>query len=272
MNAQEYSDWIDSLYRQSRALISREQELFSIAGKELAARFSDEHAKNPDNDENVKDLPRQGFSSQKLLITRICFARTAAVNQDGSPESSSLNIGPTNRRHERVLAARQVILAILLAADPDANEYITPDICELARSQFETTEQGVLGRSWVPWNWKDQDRHLCPGVICHNCPTPEALRVLESSLVLAGDGVVLEKAVVNPLASNPQYQKAKWFTRSTRGLLTGDVLRKAVNRKALICSTQSKKGDEWSHSVSEVCRVYPEYEPKIMEALAREQV
>lgn len=201
MNAREYSDWIDSLYSQSRALITREQELFSIAGQELAARYSVEHAKNPNNDECVDGLPRQNYSPKQLLITRICFAKDDAVNQDGSIESWSLSISPTHKKHERVYSARMVILAIVLAADPDANEYITPEICELAELQYEMSEQEILGRLCVSWYWNENNLHLCPGINRHNCPTPEALRVLESALKLVCEGVPRNIASESALSS-----------------------------------------------------------------------
>lgn len=67
--------------------------------------------------------------------------------------------------------------------------------------------------------------------------------------------------------SAPQDMRpARWFTKATRGTLTGDTLRKAVGRKTLEKSTQAKAGGEWHHSVMEVCRVYEEHKPKIMAA------
>ncbi len=64
---------------------------------------------------------------------------------------------------------------------------------------------------------------------------------------------------------------ARWYTKTTRGALSGDTLRKAVQRKALTRSVQPNPGKEWCHLVTEVCDVYAEYAPKIRSALANEQ-
>ena len=64
---------------------------------------------------------------------------------------------------------------------------------------------------------------------------------------------------------------ARWFTRATRGTLTGDTLRKAVGRESLVQSVQQTKGSEWFHSVEEVCSEYPQYMLKIREAQEKEQ-
>tara|TARA_R110002072_G_scaffold42064_13_gene118249 strand:- start:32837 stop:33655 length:819 start_codon:yes stop_codon:yes gene_type:complete len=272
MNALEYSSWIDSLYRRAQELISQETELFMIAGKQLAELFSDEYAKNPYQDKCVDELPRQGMSSQQLLLFRICSARNAAVAQNSAIDLSPLDFGPTHRKSIRILKARQAILAILLAADPDANDYITADICELALLQFESTEPQTFGRKWVPWNWKEEDQYLCPGTRCHTCPTPEALFTLESALKLVEQRVVsIENDVKAQKTISNDAKKARWFTSVTKGLLTGDTLRKAVTRKALINSTQSTPNGEWTHSVNEVCEAYPQHESRIRKAIELEQ-
>ena len=69
-----------------------------------------------------------------------------------------------------------------------------------------------------------------------------------------------------------EMRSASWFTIATSGLLSGDVLRKAVGRSSLSKSTQSERGKEWSHSIEEVCRKYPHYAAKIMAAYSKDQI
>jgi|GEM_PF-4072442 len=269
-SAQEYADWKDSLFSRARILIAEDPESFALAGNLLAQTFSNEFIWEMDADN--PESPRLGWDPERILITRICSARSAAIGQSEEHLVAKLDFRFTGKITERLRAARQSILAILLAADPDANDYITADICELALLQFESTEPQILGRIWVPWNWNEEDQYLCPGTRCHTCPTPEALHTLESALKLVEQRVVSIKNDVKAQKTISNHtKKARWFTRVTKGLLTGDTLRKAVTRKALINSTQSTPNGEWTHSVNEVCEAYPQHELRIRKAIELEQ-
>jgi hypothetical protein len=76
----------------------------------------------------------------------------------------------------------------------------------------------------------------------------------------------------NRMSSHNELRPARWFTKVTNGVLTGDVLRKAVNRSSLSQSIKSESGSEWMHSPVEVSRKYTQHKPKIMAAYSKEQI
>ena len=194
MDSIDYSKWADALYQQGRNHILLDARSFELAGKKLAETFSAEFAKNPLRIEPAGDCLGHSQSREQLLLLRISYARTAALKPMGLPEFCSLSIMPSEKSSVREHTARQVILALLLAADPDANDYITPEICELAQLEFETNDPKVFGRRWVCWNWDSKDRHLCHGDEHHNLPTPQALKQLEHALGFVSNLEKLSKA------------------------------------------------------------------------------
>ena len=180
---QDYADWKDSTFLRARRLIAAEPVSFRLAGQQLAETFSCEliHRLDAGGDES----PRQSWPPGRLFLTRICHARSAAIGQSSDEFLNlSFDFRFSGGMRQRLSAARQAILAILIAADPDANDYISPDMCELAKLQYETQDGKILGRGYVPWDWNESDKHLCPSLNQYGCPTPHTLSTLEGACKL----------------------------------------------------------------------------------------
>jgi len=185
---QEYADWKDATYDRARRLIAADPESFRHAGHQLAQTFSCELIHRLDAGE--EESPRQDWPPERLFLTRICHARSAAIGQSSDEFLNlSFDFRFSGGIKKRLFAARQAVLAILIAADPDANDYISPEICELAELQYETTDGEILGRGFVPWDWDESEKHLCPHLSQHGCPTPHTLTTLEDACKLIESSV-----------------------------------------------------------------------------------
>jgi len=149
-------------------------------------------------------------------------------------------------------------------------------MCEFAELPFEIQivnqkeddQSFLLGRGTLGWDWAGEDENLCPqDVSTHSFPTPKAMETLKSAITL----IESNQARTPKCSIQMDMKPARWFTKITRGALSGDTLRKAVQRKALTHSTQPNPGNEWCHLVTEVCDVYAEHATRIHSALANEQ-
>lgn len=80
-----------------------------------------------------------------------------------------------------------VILAILLAADPKANEAITPEVCEFGVLAWHSDTEA--GRGWVDWTEGDWDHH--------NDPPPSVLDRLEEAISFL-DPIPMPTGAVEP--------------------------------------------------------------------------
>ena len=200
----EYMIWKDTLYQRARILIEADPASFTLAGHDLAQTFSCELLKEMEADsrehheemhtdscEDYEEMNADNSESltldwapERFLITRICYASSAAIGQSHERLVAKLDFRFSGKIKERLNAARQVILAILLAADANANDYITEEICELAALQYKYESGKIMGRIWVPWDWNENEQHLCPQRVSPNNPPPHAMKTLESAINL----------------------------------------------------------------------------------------
>ncbi len=146
-----YAKRRDALFARARGLIRSDPEAFTEAGRKLAELFPTERRielPDPDYPDGVR---------RDSLFTRIDLARQAASDPDcwASECGGWFDFDANAPDDDRHLYARLTVLAILLAADPKANEAIPPGVCELAGLPWDTGSDTELGRGWV--NWRERD-------------------------------------------------------------------------------------------------------------------
>lgn len=146
-----YAKRRDALFARARGLIRSDPEAFTEAGRKLAELFPTERRielPDPDYPDGVR---------RDSLFTRIDLARQAASDPDcwASECGDWFDFDANAPDDDRRLYARLTVLAILLAADPKANEAIPPKVCELSALPWDTSSDRELGRGWV--NWRERD-------------------------------------------------------------------------------------------------------------------
>ncbi|MFK7883906.1 MAG: hypothetical protein AB8F26_06975 [Phycisphaerales bacterium] len=166
-----------TLYRAAHELVRSDTRAFRDEGRELAELFSEstlvEH--RPD---------AAGLDGDARLLARLDLARTAAVEEQTSHASGNsaydaakfeLDFSLDSHSAEVcVKAARRVVLAITIAADPNCTESIDAGICEFASLPWLTESDNWSERSSLMWTesgWND-----------HSRPSPRVLDILESAI------------------------------------------------------------------------------------------
>lgn len=173
---------LDVLFPDARHIIRCTPEAFGVAGARLAELFSESFARR------CRDLT--DAAPKTVLLHRIDLARLAATLSDYSPdpempEASWLDFQCNAPMADRQEAARLVVLAILLAADPDAGSVINKGMCELVGLGWYDGPGGLLGRGLIDWRepgWEDGDS-----------PSDRVLDRLQAALQLIRDGSIYPK-------------------------------------------------------------------------------
>lgn len=170
---------LDVLFPDARHIIRCTPDAFGEAGRRLAELFSESLARR------CRDLT--DATPKTVLLHRIDLARLAATLSDYSPdpempEASWLDFQCNAPMVDRQEAARLVVLAILLAADPDAGLVITPSMCELVGLGWFDGPGGLLGRGLIDWSE--------PGWADGNSPSDRVLDRLQDALQLIRAGSI----------------------------------------------------------------------------------
>lgn len=177
MPADKFTDRRLALYRSVHDLVRLHTGAFRDAGRELAELFSEsllaEH--RPDSANQDKDA---------RLLARLDLARSAAVETHASPASvnsaydaAQFKLDFSLNSHAAdvcVKAARRVVLAISIAADPNCTESIDAGVCQFASVPWLTESDNWSERSSLMWTesgWND-----------HSRPSPRVLDILESAI------------------------------------------------------------------------------------------
>ncbi len=164
----------DALFERARSLIRSDPEAFTEAGRKVAELFPAERAIEPGHPDHAE----RGCIRRFGLFTRIDFARQAACDPAGALVESGgwFDFDANAPNDERAFSARMVILAILLGADPQASEVVTPEVCELGALPWDTGSSTELGRGWVDWHERDWPHG--------NEPSPRVLDRLDRAMDL----------------------------------------------------------------------------------------
>jgi len=135
----------DTAFARARELVERDPEGFAEAGRRLGEWFPAKWDHGPEQDVEF------------LLSDRIERAARAASVDDHFllPLGRSFSFVRNEAGHDRDLAARMTILALLLGGDPRANEVVTPDICDLAVLPWDSEWGAEPGRHMVGWRTHD---------------------------------------------------------------------------------------------------------------------
>ena len=135
----------DTAFARARELVRRDPEGFAEAGRRLGEWFPAKRDHGPEQEVEF------------LLSDRIERAARAASVDDHFflPPGRSFSFVRNEPGHDRALAARMTILALLLGGDPRANEVVTPDICELAVLPWDSEWGAEPGRHMVGWRTHD---------------------------------------------------------------------------------------------------------------------
>tara|TARA_R110002073_G_scaffold104622_4_gene236498 strand:- start:154073 stop:154582 length:510 start_codon:yes stop_codon:yes gene_type:complete len=156
------------------------------------------------------------------------------------------------------------MLAILLAADPDANEYITPQICELAKLEHEPFKMKngkyILGRSIISWCWGKEDEFLCRKAMSGDCPTPKALQVLESALELlckplpAKNVLEMTPPISQGEEADADFRPIQSFPTEIHGRIRQAA---SSDRKSLKVRKQNPTGQQVEYSYADAVKWWP---------------
>ncbi|MEZ6243373.1 MAG: hypothetical protein R3B57_10050 [Phycisphaerales bacterium] len=165
-----YAGRRDRAFEDARRLVLEDREGFAAAGKQLAETYSRKFAKE-----------RVGTVSDERdgeLLGRLWCAwrQVLAPEKYIWPQPADSNSQPADREH----AARAIILAILLAGDPRANEVIDPSICEFGEQPWVGDDDNVLGRMCIDWRTEEWPH---PGD-----PSPAMLDKLDYAVHVLGGG------------------------------------------------------------------------------------
>lgn len=174
----------DTLLRGCRLLISLEKAEFTLAGYRLAEMYSDEYAQSFESTSSAE--------GNQLLFIRLDLARLAAIYGDLRPGMTDLDFVSKPDESDRKHAARMVILALVLAMDPNADEYIEESMCPFVALPWEGGDldgspRDYLDRSSVNWG-KDHQSN------CDN-PSAEVLDLLERAEWSARTGEVWDEEI-----------------------------------------------------------------------------
>lgn len=172
----------DTLLRGCRLLISLEKAEFTLAGNRLGEMYSEEYAQSFESTSSAE--------GNQLLFIRLDLARRAAMYGDQRSGMTDLEIESKPDKNELKHAARMVILALVLAMDPNADEYIDVSMCPFAALPWEGGDleglpRDLLGRSWISWGKEDKSN-------CDN-PSAEVLDLLERAEWSARTGEVWDE-------------------------------------------------------------------------------
>lgn len=165
---QGYAERRDRAFEDARRLILEDREGFAGPGRQLAETYSRTFAEE-----------RLGTVSDERdgeLLARLWCAWRQVLTPERYmwPESLDSNLGPDEREH----AARAVVLTILLAGDPRANEAIDPTVCEFGEQPWVGDDDLSLGRMCIDWRSEEWPH---PGD-----PSPEMLDKLEKAVRVLG--------------------------------------------------------------------------------------
>ncbi len=192
----------DTLFVQARGLINADKRQFGEAGRVLETLFSEEYL--------IEQVPHlESASAGVKLRYRLDIARRAAIRDDDWDALSLMDFRRAGDAAARQRAARMVVIAIILSADPDASRAISTEMCSFAavpwegefRQGSDTWLAGVDLISWLEGGWDDGDN-----------PYPRVLDLLEEAmgvvrtgtnaadgrLIPSGDGRPCDQPGLNP--------------------------------------------------------------------------
>jgi len=192
----------DTLFVQARGLINADKRQFGEAGRTLETLFSEEYL--------IDQVPHlESASAGVKLQYRLDIARRTVIRDDDWDAQSLMDFRRAGDAAARQKAARLVVMAIILSADPDASRAISQEMCSFAsvpwegdfREGSDTWLAGVDLISWLERGWDD-------GVN----PSPRVLDLLEEAmgvvrtgtnaaggpLIPTGDGRPCDQPGLNP--------------------------------------------------------------------------
>jgi len=201
----------DTLFVQARGLINADKRQFGEAGRVLETLFSEEYL--------IEQVPHlESASAGVKLRYRLDIARRAAIRDDDWDALSLMDFRRAGDAAARQRAARLVVMAIILSADPDASRAVSKEMCSFAGVPWEG--EGIEGTdgwlagidhiSWLERGWDDRDN-----------PSPRVLDLLEEamgvvrtgtnaaegSVIPSGDGRPCDQPGLNP---HDELHRAMW--------------------------------------------------------------
>jgi len=207
----------EGLLRATRKVIEDNREVFTKAGKRLGKIYSEKHLKQHDHDGKWDDN-----SSEELVFPRLDWARLGVVNDDYPLGYTDMRFEEPMPQAERKLAASMVVLTLVLAIDPDANEYISESMCPFAALPWYFGEEvpGLLGRGMIGWIPSDHNSV--------NSPPGEVLDLLERATGSARTGEVMPEGLTIPTGDGQPCEKTEVLDR----LIPNSQTKKASKRKS----------------------------------------
>lgn len=187
----------EGLLRAARKVIECNREVFSKAGKRLGEIYSEEYLKQHDHDGKW-----DGESSDELVFPRLDCARLGVIHDDYPLGYTDMRFEDPMPQAERKLAASMVVLALVLAIDPRANEHISKTMCPFAALPWEYGEDvpGILGREMICWRPTDQNTV--------DSPPGNVLDLLEQATWSARTGDVMPAGMMSPTGDGQQPKSA----------------------------------------------------------------
>lgn len=177
----------EGLVRVARKVIEGDREVFTEAGKRLAEIYSEKHLKQDGHDGKWDDK-----TSDELIFPRLDCARLGVINDDYPLGYTDMRFEELMPQAERKLAASMVVLALMLAIDPRANEYISKTMCPFAALPWAYGEDvpGILDREMICWIPSDHNSV--------DSPPGEVLDLLERATWSARTGDVMPVGMTIP--------------------------------------------------------------------------
>ncbi len=177
----------EGLLRATRKVIEANREVFTEAGKRLTEIFSENHLKQDDHDGKWAEK-----SSEELIFPRLDRAKVAVVSDEYPNGYSDMRFEEPMPHEERKLAASMVVLTLVLAIDPNANEYISKSMCPFAALPWQFGEEvpGLLGRGMICWENSEHNSV--------DSPPGEVLDLLERATWSARTGEVMPVGMTIP--------------------------------------------------------------------------
>tara|TARA_R110000744_G_scaffold255462_1_gene370967 strand:+ start:24863 stop:26296 length:1434 start_codon:yes stop_codon:yes gene_type:complete len=201
----------DTLFVQARGLINADKRQFGEAGRTLETLFSEEYL--------IEQVPHlESASAGVKLRYRLDIARRTVIRDEDWDAQSLMDFRRAGDAAARQRAARLVVIAIILSADPDASRAISKEMCSFAAVPWEgdcrmgsdTWLAGIDDISWLERGWDDRDN-----------PSPRVLDLLEEamgvvrtgtnaaegSVIPSGDGRPCDQPGLNP---HDELHRALW--------------------------------------------------------------